>query len=43
MKFIHTFIAGASIALLAATVQAAVTAEEAQQLGSTLTPFGAQK
>src|SRR5438876_5807438 len=42
MRSIQAFVAAAAIALLANSSQAAVTAEEAKQLGSTLTPWGAE-
>ncbi|MGN5520081.1 DUF1329 domain-containing protein [Halopseudomonas sp. Lyrl_26] len=43
MSFIKAFIASALAIAISATVQAAVTAEEAEQLGTTLTLVGAEK
>lgn len=43
MSFIKAVIASALAVAIPATVQAAVTAEEAEQLGSTLTLIGAEK
>jgi len=43
MKSTHNFIGGALIAAFAANVSAAVTAEEAAQLGQKLTLIGAER
>jgi hypothetical protein len=43
MRFTHTLLAGAALACASLAAQAAISAEEAKALGTTLTPVGAEK